>query len=85
MMNMIGLLMFGIQVESTYGTSFYFIIHFMLMMVSTVMSLGFYVLMVYAIPIEYRGGPSNLYSCGVGYSNILFGIAMIFSYVGEPT
>ena len=57
----------------------------MLMIISTIMSLMFYAIMVYAIPVEYRGGPSNLYTYGVGYSNILFGIAMVFSFVGDPT
>lgn len=83
--NMSGLLLFGVEVEKTYGTAFYFVIHFALMLISTIMSLSFYAAMTYLVPMEYRGGPQNFYHCGVGYSNILFGIAMIFSFVGEPT
>ena len=85
LMNMSGLLVFGAEVEKTYGTSFYFVIHIMLMLVSIIMSMLFYGTMAYLVPISYRGGPQNFYQCGVGYSNILFGIAMIFSFVGDPS
>ena len=55
--NMCGLLVFGVDVEKTYGTAFYFTLHFMLMLVSTTMSIGFYAVMAYFVPFEYRGGP----------------------------
>ncbi len=82
--NMGGLLVFGVEVEKTYGSAFYFIINLMLMFVSVIISMIFFVLMVYVIPYEYRGGASNFFQCGVGYSNVLFGLAMVFSYVGDP-
>lgn len=60
-MNMSGLLVFGAEVEKTYGTAFYFVIHIMLMLISTLMSMCFYAVMAYLVPISYRGGPSNFY------------------------
>ena len=82
--NMAGLLAFGVEVEKTYGTAFYFVINIMLIIVSVILSMTFYVTMVFLVPPQYRGGPENLFQCGVGYSNVLFGIAMIFAYVGDP-
>ena len=82
--NMSGLLIFGVDVEKTYGTAFYMTLHFILMLVSTLMSITFYAFMAFLVPMEYRGGPQNFFQCGIGYSNILFGIAMIFSFVGNP-
>ena len=82
--NMSGLLVFGVDVEKMYGTAYYMAINFALIAISTVLSLGFYALMAFCIPVIYRGGPQNFYNCGVGYSNVLFGLAMIFSYVGDP-
>jgi len=81
---MSGLLVFGVDVEKTYGTAFYLALNFMIALLSTVMSLFFYLLMAYCVPISFRGGPQNFYNCGVGYSNVLFGIALVFSYVGDP-
>jgi len=84
-MNMSGLLAFGVDVEKTYGTLFYTMINFWLMILSNCLSMLFFLFMAYCLPIAYRGGPSNFFQCGVGYSNILFGIALIFSYKGDPT
>ncbi len=81
---MSGLLVFGVDVEKTYGTAFYLALNFMIAFLSTLMTLCFYLLMAYCVPISFRGGPQNFYNCGVGYSNVLFGIALVFSYVGEP-
>lgn len=83
-MNMSGFLLFGVQVEQTYGSAFYLALNFTLALLSNAMTQGYYAFMAYNMPVEYQGGPQNLFNCGVGYSNILFGIAMVFSYVGEP-
>ena len=82
-MNMCGLLIFGVDVEHTYGTAFYLALHFIIALISSMLSMGFYLAMAYLVPISYRGGPQNFYHCGVGYSNVLFGTALVFSYVGE--
>ena len=58
---MSGLLVFGVEVEKTYGTAFYMIINFMLMIVSVILSMIFFVTMTYLVPFEYRGGPSNMF------------------------
>ena len=55
--NMCGLLMFGIEVESTYGTAFFLALNFMIAMLSSIMTIGFYLVMAYCVPIAYRGGP----------------------------
>lgn len=81
--NMCGLLVFGVEVEKTYGTAFYAMINFWLMMISNLMNLGFLMIMVYLVPEEYRGGKNNFFHCAVGYSNILFGLSIIFAYKGE--
>lgn len=54
---MSGLLVFGVDVEKTYGTTFYLALNFMIAFLSTLMSLGFYLLMAYFVPISFRGGP----------------------------
>ena len=81
--NMSGLLLFGVNVENTYGSAFYFAINVALIVISTLISLTFYLVLSLFVPQIYRGGPQNFYNCGVGYSNVMFGLAMIFSYVGD--
>ena len=76
--------MFGVEVELHYGTAFYLALNFTIIVLSTILSIGFYIAMAYFVPISYRGGPHNFFNCGVGYSNVLFGVAMVFSYVGDP-
>ena len=49
--NMSGLLIFGIDVEKTYGTAFYLLIHIMLMVISVLISMAFYVFMVFLVPV----------------------------------
>ena len=81
--NMSALLVFGVDVEKTYGTLFYTMINFWLMMISNGLNLLFLAAMAYLIPDEYRGGTSNFFYCGVGYSNILFGLSIVFAYKGD--
>lgn len=76
-LNMVGLLVFGNQVERIYGTAFCAILHFVILTTSTMLSLGFYLLMAYYVPDIYRGGSDNFFHCASGYSNIVFGLAMI--------
>ena len=54
------------------------------MVLSQFMDLLLQYLMVYCIP-TWLGGPdiSYLSTCGVGYSNILFGVLMIFAFGGD--
>jgi hypothetical protein len=80
---MSGLIMFGVDVEKTYGTAFYAMIHIGLIVFSNLMFFMFSTLMVFAIPHSLRGGPDNFFNCAVGYSNVLFGISIIFSFIGE--
>lgn len=81
---MSGLLVFGVDVEKTYGSAFYLALNFALALLSTVLSLVFYLIMTFLVPLSIRGGPqTNFYTCGVGYSNVLFGLALVFSYVGD--
>ncbi|CDW77565.1 uncharacterized protein at3g58460-like [Stylonychia lemnae] len=80
---MCGLLVFGVEVEKTYGTAYYGMINFWLMMLSNIANMLFTALMVYLVPAEYRGGKENFFYCGVGYSNILFGLSIIFAYKGN--
>jgi membrane associated rhomboid family serine protease len=54
---MSGLLVFGVDVEKTYGTAYYFAINVGLIIVSSILSLGFYAFMAFCIPVIYRGGP----------------------------
>ena len=54
---MSGLLVFGVDVENMYGTAYYMAINFALIVVSSVLSLGFYALMAFCVPVIYRGGP----------------------------
>ena len=81
--NMCGLLVFGVEVEKTYGTAFYAMINFWLMILSNASNLLFTAFLVYIVPEEYRGGKDNFFYCGVGYSNILFGLSIIFAYKGN--
>lgn len=81
--NMSALLVFGVDVEKTYGTLFYAMINFWLMIISNALNLLFLATMAYIIPDDYRGGASNFFYCGVGYSNILFGLSIVFAYKGE--
>jgi membrane associated rhomboid family serine protease len=57
MFNMSGLLVFGVDVENMYGTAYYMAINFALIVVSSILSLGFYALMAFCVPVIYRGGP----------------------------
>jgi hypothetical protein len=54
---MSGLLVFGVDVEKTYGTAFYLTLNIILALISTVMNLSFYLFMAYCVPISFRGGP----------------------------
>jgi membrane associated rhomboid family serine protease len=54
---MSGLLVFGVDVEKTYGTAYYLAINIALIILSTILSLGFYAFMSFFIPVIYRGGP----------------------------
>jgi len=83
-MNMSTLLAFGVEVEKTYGTAFYAMLNFWLMMVSVGLSLAFSLFMAYVVPVKYHGGSAHFVECGVGYSNILFGIVLVFAYKGDP-
>jgi membrane associated rhomboid family serine protease len=81
---MVGLIVFGSFVEKTYGTMFYAVLHLILMIISNVISLGFYTIMTFFVEVGYRGGPDNFFHCSIGYSNILFGLAMVYAYNGNP-
>ena len=39
--------------------------------------------MTYYVPVSVLGGSSNLTACAIGYSNILFGIAIVSSFIGD--
>ena len=80
---MSGLLVFGVDVEKTYGTAFYTALHFGLMVISHTLYMTFSIIMINFIPISLRGGPDNYFTCTIGYSNVLFGLAMIFSFIGD--
>lgn len=82
-MNMSTLLSFGVSVEKMYGTAFYAMLHFWLMIISNSLTLAWSWFMVNVVPMKYHGGPDNYLQCGVGYSNILFGIVLVFAYKGD--
>mmetsp|Transcript_93142 Transcript_93142/g.128362 ORF Transcript_93142/g.128362 Transcript_93142/m.128362 type:complete len:156 (+) Transcript_93142:264-731(+) len=82
--NMCALLVFGCDIERAYGTLFYAIINFYLMVLSMGMDLGFANFMIYYMPVKLGGGKlSYLNTCSIGYSNILFGVFMLQALTGD--
>ena len=78
------LIIFGVEVEKVYGTFFYATLHFWLMVLSQFFDIWFQFAMVYWVP-DFAGGRNLAYlsTCGVGYSNILFGVLMLFAFTGD--
>ena len=70
------MLVFGLTVEKRYGSFLFLFLNVWLGLLSQVMELGFQYTMVYAVPEKFVD-LSYLRTCGIGYSNILFGILMI--------
>lgn len=78
------LIIFGVEVEKVYGTFFYATLHFWLMVLSQFFDIWFQFAMVYWVP-DFAGGRNLAYlsTCNVGYSNILFGVLMLFAFTGD--
>jgi membrane associated rhomboid family serine protease len=58
--NMLILLVYGWEIESTYGTLFYAALHFMLMVLSNTLNLVIVWFLVFVWPISLGGGPYHL-------------------------
>ena len=83
-------LIWGTSLEKHYGTAFYASINLALCVISNLLTVGINFLVAYTFPREVfgfkaGGGPASLSECGVGYSNILFGIMMLESLMGGET
>jgi len=78
------LIIFGVEVEKVYGTLFYATLHLWLMVLSQFFDIWFQFAMVYWVP-DFAGGRDLAYlsTCGVGYSNVLFGVLMLFAFTGD--
>ena len=61
----------------------------MLCVMSNFMNIGVQFFKAYYIPYKIfgfeAGGPMSLMTCGIGYSNILFGIMFLEAYMGSET
>jgi membrane associated rhomboid family serine protease len=86
---MVFLLVFGVNVESEYGTVFYASLHFSLMIISNAINLVLNSIVIFIVPYsilgntDIGGGPKYLSICSVGYSNIIYGVVMLFAFVGD--
>ena len=75
----------GIELEKYYGTLMFAVLNFWLMIISQALDLSWSYLMVYAVPDIFGGSQiTYLSSLSIGYSNILFGILMLFALSGDP-
>jgi len=84
--NSFALLMFGIEVETHYGSLFYASLHFWLMIISQAMDVFYAACRVYLLPSMLFGKDINqLKVCAVGYSNIIFGVLMFYSLTGSES
>lgn len=80
-MSMIGLFVFSFHVEKAYGSIFTIAFYFNILIVSTIISMLFLIVMTFMIPYKYKGGIDNLYQCSIGNSNVVFGFAIAYSFI----
>lgn len=78
--NMLIFLLYGWEVEKTYGTLFYGSLNFLIMALSNSLNILFVWLLAFVWPYYLGGGISHLAVCSVGYSNIIFGLMMVFAF-----
>ena len=89
MFNMVTFMLWGTDLEKYYGTAFYASVNVVIGIISNFLTIGIQFAQAYYFPVTVAGcevgGPRMLLRCGIGYSNILFGLMMLEAFMGDDT